>query len=204
MRPRGVLVFSLSLLAVALSSPANSTAVTRTITYFNVGGETLEEIEDDLGRFGPQINNEGPRHPGATRMEFSTSVSYGERNGRCSVIDASVSLKANMILPRWRVRANHDPGVRLVWDTLAADIRRHEESHIVIARNHARELEDTLRTVLNASSCDAAAEQVQRISTRILEKHDREQVQFDRVESVNFESRMMRLLQNRLDRMESQ
>ena len=32
----------------------------------------------------------------------------------------------------------------LLWDTLAADIKRHEERHAEIARNHARKPEDEL------------------------------------------------------------
>ncbi|TIO99636.1 MAG: peptidase, partial [Mesorhizobium sp.] len=45
--------------------------------------------------------------------------------------------------------------------------------------------------------------QAAQISAAILAKHDRAQVQFDRVESVNFESRIIRLLRYRMQRTQS-
>ncbi|TIO37860.1 MAG: DUF922 domain-containing protein, partial [Mesorhizobium sp.] len=93
--------------------------------------------------------------------------------------------------------------VRLFWDTLSADIKRHEERHVEIAKNHARELEDALKATYPQRTCEAAKAQAAQISAAILAKHDRAQVQFDRVESVNFESRIIRLLRYRMQRTQS-
>lgn len=175
----------------------------KTYSYFTVGGVTVEEIEKELKRRGPQVKSTGLRHPGATRMEFTTRVGYGERNGRCGVVSASVTVKADMILPRWNRRKSASPDTRLIWDTLSADIKRHEESHVVIARNHARELEETLMGVQRQRGCDAAQEKVKEITARILARHDAEQDRFDRIEGRNFESRLLRLLQYRIERIEA-
>lgn len=196
------LVLAAGLLALAASS-AYGASVSRTYSYFAIGGATLEEIEDELKLRGPQVRSTGLRHPGATRMEFTTRVGYGEHDGRCSVVRATVTVKANMILPRWRARNRSDDETRLIWDTLSADIKRHEESHVVIARNHARELEDELQKIRRERSCEAAQEKVAAAQQRILAKHDRAQERFDRIESVNFESRLMRLLNYRIERMET-
>ena len=136
-------------------------------------------------------------------MEFTTRVGYGERNGRCGVVEARVNVKAEMILPRWNRRSRADGDTRLVWDTLAADIKRHEESHVVIARNHAREIEEAVKEVRNQRSCAIAQEKVKEATARILAKHDREQERFDRIENINFESRLLRLLRYRIERMEA-
>lgn len=197
------LVLAAGLLALAASS-ASGASVSRTYNYFAIGGTTLEEIEDELKRHGPQVKSTGLRHPGATRMEFTTRVSYGEENGRCFVVRAAVTVKANMILPRWRARNRSDDETRLIWDTLSADIKRHEESHVVIARNHARELEDELHKIRRERSCEAAQEKVAATQQRILAKHDRAQERFDRIESINFESRLIRLLNYRIERIETE
>lgn len=175
----------------------------KTYSYFTVGGVTVGEIEKELKRRGPQVKSTGLRHPGATRMEFTSRVGYGERNGRCSVVSAAVTVKANMILPRWNRRKSASPDTRLIWDTLSADIKRHEESHIVIAKNHARELEEALKTVQRERGCAAAQEKVKEITARILAAHDAEQDRFDRIEGKNFESRLLRLLQYRIERIEA-
>ncbi|RVD53661.1 DUF922 domain-containing protein, partial [Mesorhizobium sp. M2D.F.Ca.ET.140.01.1.1] len=96
-----------------------------------------------------------------------------------------------------------DPEVRLFWDTLSADIKRHEERHVEIAKNHARELEDALRATYPQKTCEAAKAKAAEISAAVLAKHDRAQVQFDRVEGVNFESRIIRLLRYRMQRIQS-
>ncbi len=185
-------------LAAMLSASAAS--VQREYTYFSIGGSTLSEIEQELNRRGPTVSTTNRRHPGATRMEFTTRVTYGETAGRCGVVAATVALNANMILPRWRRPGGTETDVRLIWDTLSADIRRHEESHVVIARNHARELETALKQIAGQESCEEAQARVQETSSRILDRHEAEQARFDRIESVNFESRMLRLLEYRMER----
>lgn len=187
-------------LVTIMADPVESASLSKTYSYFTIGGTNLEEIEQELKRRGPQVTNTGARHPGATRMEFKTRVGYGERNGRCGVVEATVRVSANMILPRWNRRTSSDSDTRFVWDTLSADIKRHEESHVVIARNHARELEDALKAIRNERSCERAQEKVKETSARILAKHDREQERFDKIEGINFESRLLRLMRYRLER----
>lgn len=188
----------------AAGPPATAEAaqVSRTYSYFSVGGSSLAEIEQELERRGPQVAS-GARHPGATSLQFSTSVTYAQRNGRCGVEDAQVSVRATVILPRWRRPRGADDGTRLIWDTLAADIKRHEESHVSIARNHARELEAELKRIRNRRDCEAAAARVQAVTDRVLARHDAEQARFDRIEARNFERRLMRLLDYRLQRIEA-
>ncbi len=187
-------------LLVLQAVPAMSASVSKTYSYFRIGGTTLEDIERDLQRRGPQVNASGSRHPGATRMEFTTNVTYRDRNGFCSVVKASVSVKANMILPRWTRSRGADKDTRFVWETLAADIKRHEESHVTIAKNHARDMEAALLDLTNYRGCDATKKAAQATTDRLLEQHDRAQAQFDRVEGVNFEKRILGLLERRLER----
>lgn len=193
-------IIAAAILCILALGPARGASLTKTYSYFNIGGSTLDEIEQELRRRGPQVQSTGSRHPGATRMEFTTRLTYGERNGRCSVVGADVTVKAQMILPRWSRPGRSDSDTRFVWDTLSADIRRHEESHVVIARNHAREMEQALLAITRQRDCAAAQEKAKRTTAAILERHDKAQEQFDRVESINFERRLLRLMRYRLQR----
>ena len=49
-------------------------------------------------------------------------------------------------------------GEILVWDTLASDIKRHEESHVSIAKAHAREMEQAVLALPRGASCAAVGE----------------------------------------------
>lgn len=190
-------------LIALLPGLAQAASVAKVYNYFPIGGTTLHEIEAELKRRGPRLDGSSARHPGATRMEFTTRVTYGEKNGRCGVVDATVRVKATVILPRWTRRGRSDRDTRLIWDTLAADIKRHEEAHVVIARNHARDMEQALKAVRNLRGCDAARQQVDRATARALAAHDREQDRFDRIEMINFDRRISSLLRYRVERMES-
>ena len=190
-------------LATAVALPAHAASISKSYSYFTIGGRTLGDIEQELERRGPKLSGTGKRHPGATRMEFTTRLGYSERNGRCAIVDTRVTVKATVILPRWRQRGA-DGDVRFIWDTLAADIKRHEESHVIIAKNHARELEDALKAVRPGRTCEETAARAKQVNDRILAEHDAAQDRFDRIEGRNFESRILRLLEYRLERAAAQ
>lgn len=196
---RALLILTLLLGAPVASDAAN---LAKTYSYFSVGGTTLDEIERDLDRRGPKVQSTGRRHPGATQMTFTTKISYAESKNRCVIVAASVTVKAKVILPQWRRSRKAGQDVRLIWDTLSSDIRRHEESHVVIAKNHARDLEKALMALGAQKDCKVAAAKAKATTGKVLARHDRAQEEFDRVEGLNFESRMMRLLRYRLERIE--
>lgn len=183
--------------------PAGAANLVKSYSYFSIGGSTLEDIETQLSEHGPEVKSTGMRHPGATRMAFTTRISYAQSASSCRIADAVVTIKVKVILPEWRRPRKADGDVRLFWDTLAADIRRHEERHVEIAKNHGRELEDALKATYPEKTCEAAKAKAAAITASILAKHDRDQMRFDRVEGVNFESRILRLLRYRIERLDN-
>jgi predicted secreted Zn-dependent protease len=190
-------------LAAGIAGQAAAANLVKSYSYFRVGGSTLDEIEDQLARHGPKVNSTGLRHPGATRMSFSTRIGYAQKPDSCRIVSVVVTVKARVILPVWRQRRRADADVRIFWDTLSSDIKRHEERHVEIAKNHARELEDKLKGIGKQADCKIAAAKAKEATARILAKHDRAQAEFDKVEGINFESRILRLLKYRLERIES-
>lgn len=184
----------------ACASAAGAQSVSKTYSYFTIGGTTVDEIDRELHARGPTVQSTGRRHPGATQMQFSTRITYASAPGWCRVDKAEVSVAAKIILPRWGQRKRADGDTRLVWDTLSADIRRHEEAHVQIAKRHARELGQALRALGQTSGCDTLKAAAAAVSARVLADHDRAQERFDRIESVNFENRLTRLLTYRMQR----
>ncbi|ANN59109.1 peptidase [Mesorhizobium sp. SEMIA 3007] len=192
-----------ALLLAMTAVPAGAANLVKTYSYFSIGGSTLEDIEKQLSKHGPQVKSTGSRHPGATQMAFTTRISYATQAGSCRIADAAVTVKVKVILPEWRRPRKADPDVKLFWDTLSADIKRHEERHVEIAKNYGRELENALKATYPRTDCATAKAKAAEITAAILARHDRAQVQFDRVESVNFESRILRLMRYRIQRIEN-
>jgi predicted secreted Zn-dependent protease len=188
------------LLACCMLSTAATAAplISKTYGYFSIGGKTAEELDLELEQRGPLTNATGHRHPGATEIKFGGEVTYVERGGRCSVGGAKVTLRTHLILPRWSNRRRAKKDLRFIWDTLSADIKRHEERHAEIARGYARTLERELLRLRPAGNCGELERKVGSTTKRVLEAHDRDQLRFDKVESKNFDNRMMRLLKYRM------
>ncbi len=193
-----MLVLTTAVLLAAI--PAKGASLSKQYSYFSVQGSTLEDLEKGLNRRGPKLKSTGRRHAGAAEMEFSTSITYAESKRSCRVNDANVAVKARIILPKWRSRRRADRETRIIWDTLSADIKRHEESHVIIAKNHAREIEQALKGLGSARNCAKLAAKGEKLAARIMKKHDKAQERFDRVEGINFEARMLRLLRYRIKR----
>lgn len=174
------------------------TIVHKSTSYFTIGGRTAAELDRELQRNGPLLKTTGARHPGATRIKFGGDVTYVEENGRCRISAARVTVTTKILLPRWKYRRSADAKLGLLWDTLSSDIRRHEERHAEIARNHARDMEKSLQALNSRKSCKTLQADVSRVSMRLVQDHDQDQARFDRVEAANFESRLIRLLNARI------
>ncbi len=195
-------IFLPLMILAAMAAPAAAETVAKSYSYFGVGGTTYDQIESELSKRGPHVKSTGLRHPGATRMNFTTKIGYANDGRHCRIVSADTTVKARVVLPRWRQRSRADGDVRIFWDTLFADIKRHEDRHVEIAKAHAREMEQSLRKAGRFKSCEAAAARAKEISTRILARHDKAQLEFDRVETINFESRLLRLLRYRIERLD--
>jgi len=194
------LLGGMAILGLTATTVSGDPLITKTYGYFNIGGKTAEDLDKQLERLGPLTQSSGHRHPGATEIGFGGEVTYVERGGRCSVGSAKVTLKTHLILPRWNNRRRAEKDLRFIWDTLSSDIKRHEERHAEIARSYARTLERELLGLRPATTCSQLEKQVGTTTERVLAAHDREQLQFDKVESKNFDARMMRLLKYRMER----
>lgn len=194
-------VFSVGLAAVAMTSaPAEAeTIITKSFAYFPIKGRTAADLDEALSSSGPLVSGTGARHPGATEMKFGGSVIYAQHESRCSVDSARITLHTKIILPRWTQRRRAERDLALIWDTLASDIKRHEERHAEIARQHARKLQKAIEDLRSRENCAEMEAEVARVTEEILTAHDADQARFDRVESINFEKRMVRLLQYRLE-----
>ncbi|CDM57922.1 hypothetical protein LPU83_2265 [Rhizobium favelukesii] len=186
-------------IAVAACSPAAATVIaTRSYSYFAIKGKTADQLDQQLSTNGPTASGSSARHPGATKIRFGGDATYVQAGGRCRVASAKVTVHTQIILPRWTNRKGASKQLSMIWDALSSDIKRHEERHAEIARNQARAMERQILALPPQPGCERMQELVTDVSTRGIEEHDRLQARFDRIEAVNFQSRMMRLLNNRI------
>lgn len=190
--------------ALAMVAPqAQAASIFRTFKFYTVNGKTAEDLDKALSRSGPFLKKTGQHHPGAAEIRFDAKVRYGRATGEraCKVQDVYVNIHAKVMLPRWKQRRKASPELALIWDTLYQDIRRHEESHIVIARSHASEMERQIRALRSRKDCSTLRADIDKVTEQQMAAHDKAQERFDRVETINFERRFERLLTYKLDKM---
>lgn len=191
----------LTAVAVSGTLPAQSASIFRNFHYYTVNGKTAGDLDKALSRNGPLLKSTGRHHPGAAEIRFDAKVRYGREEGQsCRVTGVYVNVYAKVSLPRWKQRRKASSELALIWDTLSADIKRHEESHIVIARSHASKMEHEIGSLRSRSDCGTLRADIDAITQRIMTAHDKAQQQFDKVETINFEKRFERLLTYRMER----
>lgn len=189
------------LLLYGISSPAEAEVIARkSISYFDIKGDNADALDAALNAHGPLAMGSSSHHPGATKIRFGGNATYEEKDGRCRISNVKVTVDTEVILPRWRDRRRASRQLSVIWDTLSADIRRHEDRHVDIARQHARRMEQAILALPPAKNCDILQSRANEATTRETELHDRDQARFDRIEALNFQSRMQRLLSYRTRR----
>lgn len=189
-------------IVLSLGSPGAAgaeTLISKSYQYFKIGGLTASDLDEQLAKHGPTASTSGGRHPGATQMKFSGSIKYQQVGSRCKVRSASIRLHTKLILPRWTNRRRADRDVRMIWDTLSRDIKRHEERHAEIARQYARKLEKALLDLYPRRDCAEMEKIANAESEKILADHDKAQMRFDRAEAASFDRRMTRMLRFKLE-----
>lgn len=169
----------------------------KTFSYFAIQGVTAEDLDRELASKGPLVKSTGSRHPGETQIKFGGSAKYLEKGGSCRVQDAQVTVQSKIFLPTWKNRKHATPQLAMIWDALSSDIRRHEERHAEIARQHGAQLELTLKSLSPEKTCETMRKVVAATTDRAVQAHDEDQIRFDRTEAINFEQRLARLIDAR-------
>lgn len=190
---------------LAFSSNVEASTIYKNINYYTISGTTPTQLDKALTRKGPYVKNTGMHHPGATTISFKPQLKLIKQGDYCKVATVQVDVYAKMSLPRWKQRATtKSVEMALIWDTLSRDIKRHEESHIVIARAHASKIEQAVRQLPVQRDCDTLRKNIEQTSAEILQSHEDAQKHFDKVEAINFEQRFTNLLKTRIKQLKEQ
>lgn len=184
-------------MVAAFALPAQAQVVVKkTTSYFIVKGKTAADLDAALSHSGPKIDNMSG-HPGATKIRYTGGLTYKEVRGLCTITKAKVDLSLNIVLPKWVNRQGAPANLVFMWDTLAADIKRHEEHHAEIAVQHAHQMEKALEALRPEADCRSLQAKASRMTDEQIALQDDDQLRFDRSEAATFESRMARLLKYR-------
>lgn len=151
--------------------------------YFKVRGRTSLEIFRDFQKKSP-IKGVGEHQAtlGVASIKMIPEVKFQEKNGRCHIANAIVDVDVIIHLPRWANYRSANKFAKLSWDSLFAEIKKHELVHAEIARDYGRRIQTKIASIGSRSTCEKLERVIARHSHRLLERHDKAQRKFDRVE----------------------
>ncbi|MEC5290831.1 DUF922 domain-containing protein [Aurantimonas sp. C2-6-R+9] len=177
---------------------AHAGSVDQETSYFAVRGSTLAELDEDLNRQGPYVAETGLRHPGATEVKFDGKVTYKKVTKGCAVDRADLGLTLHITLPKWTPPKRVSARTVLVWRTLEADIKRHENQHATIAKTWLKRMEMAVRNLRTERTCADMEMHVNTVTQRYLAGHEQAQIEFDTIEGREVNFRLRRALNRNL------
>lgn len=140
---RAALFLVATVLALSVEA-ANDIIVTT--DFYDVGGETVQEIRSDLDRKRTR------GWDGYTEWQVEWQFRSASSGSECRVTDVTTRVAVNYSLPRWRAPAAAGGDTRERWARYERALRAHEDGHRNIGVRVASEIDNTLRA-MRAGDC---------------------------------------------------
>ena len=142
---------------IALTATLGSTSEAKPIqttkyAYYNVGGDTAQEIYSSMLRQGPRVN--GAKAYAATSAT-TTQDGKLQQGASCSINSYRLKLDFTIKLPKIRNEKVLAPSDRSRWRQFSAFLKKHEETHRTIWLGCATELERQVKLIKSKSCAQA-------------------------------------------------
>lgn len=126
--------------------------------YYIVSGTTTAEIFDSIDRNGPRDG--GVKAVGLAAASWGYTWQPQPVPEGCTISSMMVTLDVVVTLPRHQSETSLSQELRSRWNTFAANVAAHEQTHVEIDQTGARAIRDKMAALKAASSCDALTRQV--------------------------------------------
>ncbi|MFY7940762.1 MAG: DUF922 domain-containing protein [Burkholderiaceae bacterium] len=97
-------------------------------------------------------------------------------DGRCAITAVNTKLKAEILLPKVQ---SAEMGVAVAFNQYLNSLRAHEEGHLQIARSAAKKIDQKIRSLPTASSCQVLEVEANREGMAILDAAKKEESAYD-------------------------
>lgn len=159
----------LILLAVLSSLPAAALEVIRDNQTYLVRGDSAEAIRASLDRLGPIDPASSRRFDAYTRWHLEWRFDSRDSFKACEIARVWTTLRVTTIMPRHGSPSNLPEDLRNAWTHYLQRLSFHEEGHVRIPSDAAREIETTLER-LRRPDCQALEQDANRIANGILQR----------------------------------
>jgi predicted secreted Zn-dependent protease len=155
--------------------PPGMTTTAEEVRY-EVFGTTPTELRQSMRDRGPL--EQGRRWDGYTNWRVGWTYRYAMRSGTCEITEVEVAYSSRVVLPEWRAPSGTSVDLRRDWNRYLAALRTHEEGHVRIGADAAREILAGIGA-LTAPSCTDMSARADRLGHRTLDEFRARQRAYD-------------------------
>ncbi len=179
----GYCVFALP----SLSAPRGLT-IKETTRHYSISGRTPSEFAASMNRSGPFSFAHRRRAWATATRELSYQLVRQNRNGRCSVRNARVTMTIKYVLPKLRKARSDSSRSRKIWQRMSALLVKHERRHGSLYKQFARKAHRELNRLKPQRTCRALELEASRTIQRLSAEDERRNQEFDRRDQRNYRS----------------
>ena len=159
----------LALLVLLPALPAAALEVIRDNQIYMVKGDDAEAIRASLDRLGPIDPATGRRFDASTRWNLEWRFDSHNSWQGCEISRVWTQLKVTMVTPRHGSPSSLPEPLRQEWTRYVQRLALHEEGHVRIPSDAARDIEIALNR-LQRSDCATLEREANRIGNEILQR----------------------------------
>lgn len=160
-----------------------------TTVYYTVPGTTVEQINEQIARRGPQNGHA----IGTTETRMTPRVRTRRINGTCQIEEADVALDLTVTLPQWSELGKADGRTRSAFERLSDHVEWHEQQHVEISQDYSARIEKALTEIPPQKTCRELMTKARALFKSMFEKHNDAQRAFDASERRAIEKRLRSL-----------
>ena len=182
--PAVAVAASLLMMASCASAPRNKAldsypagVIGRTsVIYYDVHGRTFAELRADMHRLGPKVADSS--FVGETRSPMRwTWRTEAIGPSSCAIRDVTLTVNAQVTLPRWTPPADTEPGLAAEWTRFVTALEIHEAGHKDISAKAGRDIVDRLRGL--SGLCSQIGTRANDLARDIVDRASAEQKAYD-------------------------
>ena len=167
-------------LVLALIALDAGAAQDLTITYYDVQGDTLQELRASLNAHGP-VGKDGVRHHGHVDWYVGWNFDYAPRGAGCRLGKVRMEVRATMVLPRWTGADTAPASLQQEWARYSQALRVHEDGHAAHADQAAEDIQRRFAAVGGGMRCPQLGEELNRIGKAVLDEYAARDKQYDEI-----------------------
>jgi predicted secreted Zn-dependent protease len=148
------------------------------IKYYEVEGDTVEDLKNELKVKTP-IRNNGTPFDANTTWYVKWNTQWAMKGMSCGIISVTTRVSIIFTLPKWANYKEHSGKEREKWDRFFQRLVDHENGHKDIAVGSAKELEKSILDMESRKNCDDLKRDANRLGETIIEKYQGVTEQYD-------------------------